>query len=61
MKAVELDKVIEMSRRSIKLQVEQLDVLDKVFIAMEQHLAAQRKRNHLPRLVHPTPNEGEAQ
>jgi hypothetical protein len=51
MKAVELDKVIELSRRSIKLQIEQLTTLDRVFIAMEQHLANQRKRNHLPKLV----------
>ena len=51
MKTVELDKVIELSRRSIKLQIEQLTTLDKVFIAMEQHLANQRKRNHLPKLV----------
>ena len=51
MKAIELDKVIELSRRSIKLQIEQLTTLDKVFIAMEQHLANQRKRNHLPKLV----------
>ena len=50
MKAIELDKVIELSRKSIKLQQDQLAVLDKVFVAMEQHLRAQRKRNHLPNL-----------
>lgn len=61
MKAVTLDKVIALSRDSIRVQQEQLAVLDKVFVAMQQHLDAQRKRNHLPRLVHPTPNEGEAQ
>ena len=61
MKAVTLEKVIALSRDSIKVQQEQLAVLDKVFVAMQQHLDAQRKRNHLPKLVYPTPNEGEAQ
>lgn len=51
MKAIDLDKVIELSRNSIKLQQEQLATLDKVFVAMKQHLDAQRKRNHLPKLV----------
>jgi hypothetical protein len=51
MKAVTLDKVIALSRDSIKVQQEQLAVLDKVFVAMQQHLDAQRKRNHLPKLV----------
>jgi hypothetical protein len=52
MKSIELDQVIEMSRRSIALQIQQLETLDKVFTAMQQHLDAQRKKNHLPRLVH---------
>jgi hypothetical protein len=60
MKAVTLDKVIALSRDSIRVQQEQLAVLDKVFVAMQQHLDAQRKRDQL-KLVHPTPNEGEAQ
>lgn len=57
MKEVTLEKVIALSRNSIKMQQEQLAVLDKVFVAMQQHLDAQRK----PRLVYPTPTEGEAQ
>jgi hypothetical protein len=61
MKSVDLDKVIELSRKSIKLQQEQLATLDKVFAAMQQHLDNQRKKNHLPRLVYPTPKEGETQ
>ena len=51
MKEVTLEKVIELSRNSIKVQQEQLAALDKVFIAVQQHLDAQRKKNHLPRLV----------
>ena len=51
MKAITLEKVIALSRDSIRVQQEQLAVLDKVFVAMEQHLTAQRKRNHLPKLV----------
>lgn len=51
MKTVTLEKVIELSRDSIKAQQEQLTVLDKVFVAMQQHLAEQNKRKPLPKLV----------
>jgi hypothetical protein len=61
MKTVTLEKVIELSRDSIKAQQEQLTVLDKVFVAMQHHLAEQRKNAVVPRLVYPTPNEGEVQ
>ena len=61
MKTVTLEKVIELSRDSIKAQQEQLTVLDKVFVAMQQHLDTQRKAATMPRLVYPNPSKGEVQ
>jgi hypothetical protein len=61
MKAITLEKVIALSRDSIRVQQEQLTVLDKVFAAMQQHLDTQRKNATVPRLVYPNPSEGEVQ